>query len=350
MFPLRTCFTDLVGVRVPIVQAPIGSATCPALVAAVSNAGGLGMLAVTWRGVSEIRECIRETKRLTERPFGVNLVLEWPATKRLSVCLEEGVPVVSLFWGDPTPYVPRIHRTGSKVIHSVGTVAEARLALLAGVDAIVAQGWEAGGHVRGEVATFPLLPRVVDAVGPTPVLASGGIADGRGVAAALMLGAAGVWVGTRFLASEEASVDPLYKANIVSAGESDTVRSELFDVGWRNAPHRSLRNSTVVNWVAAGSPPPGSRPGEREIIAKVPSGDGIARYSDVIPVAGATGDLEALALYAGQSVGLVSDIQPAGQIVEEMARDARRTLATSARLLEGKGQTARSPRSKRLRP
>jgi nitronate monooxygenase len=162
---------------------------------------------------------------------------------------------------------------------------------------------------------------VVDAVGRTPVIAAGGIADGRGVAAALALGAAGVWMGTRFLASEEAAVDDSYKDRVVAASEADTLYSTLFDDGWPDAPHRVLENSTVEDWKAAGRPPSGERPGEGERVAALPDGTPVVRYSDVIPLPGMTGDLEALALYAGQSAGLVDAVKPAADIVADLARE-----------------------------
>ena len=322
---LRTPFCDLAGIELPIVQAPVSDA--PALAAAVSNAGGLGMLQLSWFGLDQARAAIRETRRLTDRPFGVNLVLEWPQEERLALALEEGVRVVSLFWGDPAPHVGPVHEAGGLVFYTVGSAAEARRAAGLGVDAVVAQGWEAGGHVWGEVSTLALVPAVVDAVAPLPVLAAGGIADGRGLAAALALGAAGAWVGTRFVASEEAGLHPLYKELVAGAAETETVHSSLFDVGWPEAPHRTLRNSTVRLWEEAGRPVSGARPGEGEPVAARADGSPIPRYASSDPEQGMTGDLEALALYAGQGAALVRDVLPAGEIVRRMAAEAERILA-----------------------
>src|SRR5437016_6394583 len=208
---MKTALCTRLGIEVPIIQAPMGGAVGPSLAAAVCNAGGLGML-VLWRADAEtMRRQIRETRALTSRPFGVNLNLDFPQEERLAVCLEERVPVISFFWRDPSPLISRAKAGGAAVLHSVGSVAEARRAVDAGVDVIVAQGWEAGGHVRGTVATMPLVPAVVDAVSPAPVVAAGGIADGRGLAAALALGAAGVW----FLASNEAAIHPRYRERIL---------------------------------------------------------------------------------------------------------------------------------------
>lgn len=326
MIDLRTPLCDTLDIDVPIIQAPIGSATCPALAAAVSNAGGLGTLALTWRSTDEARRMIKETRELTARPFAVNLGLAWPQDARLAVCLEEDVPIVSFFWGPPERSTELAHSGGAFVFHTVGSVAEARRAVDAGVDAVVAQGWESGGHVRGQVAALPLVPAVVDAIAPTPTVAAGGLADGRGLAAVMALGADGVWMGTRFLASREAAVHPVYVERVLQGAETDTVYSGLFDVGWPDAPHRTLRNSTIDRWEAAGRPEPGERPGEREPVARFADGRAVERYSDVIPLPGMTGEVEALALYAGQSVGLISAVRPAREIVADVANEARSVL------------------------
>ncbi len=330
---LNTSLCSQLNIELPIIQAPIGSASCPRLAAAVSEAGGLGMLALSWRSVSEIRQMIRDTRELTARPFGINLVLAWPQSERLEVCLEEGVKIVSFFWGDPSAYIDTVHKAGALVIPTVASAAEARRMIDLGSDLIVAQGWEAGGHVWGQVGTLALIPKVVDAVFPVPVVASGGIADGRGIAAALALGAAGVWIGTRFLASEEAAAHPLYKQKIIEATESDTVYSSLFDIGWPNAPHRTLRNSTALCWELEGRPTAPDRPKEKEEVAFYSGGRPVVRYSDTMPLPGMTGDLEALALYAGQGAGLISRTQPAGEIVLQLAQEAARTLKRCADLV-----------------
>jgi nitronate monooxygenase len=331
---LQTSLCDLLNIELPIIQAPMGGVATPALAAAVSNAGGLGMLPVTFDELETVRDLIRQMHQLTARPFGVNLILQWPQQERLQVCLEEGVPVVSFFWGDPSPYIAAVHAAGSLVMQTVGSAAEARRVRGVGVDILVAQGWEAGGHVWGQVATLPLVPRVVDAVAPAPVVAAGGIADGRGLAAVLALGAAGAWIGTRFLASHEADAHPLYKQKVLQSAETDTVYSRLFDGGWPDAPLRTLRNSTVTNWEASGSPPRGERPGEGEVVATwIDDGSPILRYSSVLPNSMQTGELEALALYAGQSAGLVTRLQSAGEIVKELADETIRTLQRCVHLL-----------------
>jgi NAD(P)H-dependent flavin oxidoreductase YrpB (nitropropane dioxygenase family) len=264
---------------------------------------------------------------LTERPFAVNLVLEWPQHERLVAALEEGARIVSFHWGNPEPYVGLVHEGGGVVLATAGSSAEAKELVEVGVDVVVAQGWEAGGHVWGDVSTLALVPVVVDAVAPAPVVAAGGIADGRGLAAVLTLGAQAAWMGTRFVASAEAALHPSYKERLVAAAETDTLHSTLFDVGWPDAPVRTLRNSTVRVWEDAGHPLPGARPGEREVVAVDASGREIVRYSSADPTPGMTGELEALALYAGQGVGLVQDVRPAAEIVRQTAEEAEAILS-----------------------
>jgi nitronate monooxygenase len=321
-----TAFCRLVGIDLPIVQAPVGGITTPALAAAVSEAGGLGMLSITWRDPNSLRTLLRDILARTAKPFAVNLVLEWDPSERLAIALEEDVPIVSFFWGDPAPWVDQIHAAGRLVLHTVASAEEARRAREAGVDAVVAQGWEAGGHVWGEVSTLALVPRVVDAVAPLPVVAAGGIADGRGLAAVLALGAGAAWMGTRFLLAAEAATHPIYRDAVIAADETSTAYSSLFDVGWPDAPLRTLRNSTWEAWRAAGEPQPGARPGEGDVVATGEDGRDITRYNNDAPVAGASGDIAAMCLYAGQGVGLAQRIQPAAEIVREVAEEAARVL------------------------
>jgi len=323
---MRTALTERLGIEVPIIQAAMGGATCPALAAGVSNAGGLGMLVLTSQSADVIRREVRQTRVLTRRPFGVNLVLVRPQDAQLDVCLDEGVSIVSFFWGDPTRLAARAHDGGAVVLHTVGSADDARRAVDHGVDIVVAQGWEAGGHVCSSVATLPLTRAVVTAVTPTPVVAAGGITDGHGLAAVLALGAAGAWIGTRFLASEEAAIHPHYRERLLLAKETDTVYTELFDVGWPNAPHRVLRNKTVDAWEAVGRPRSGERPGEGEVVATSATRGPIVRYASFTPRADAEGDIDALALWAGQGVGLVRRVQTASEIVLEIAEEARSTL------------------------
>ena len=220
MTAVRTPVCELLGIDQPIVLAPMVS--IPELAAAVSNAGGLGMLTLTWS--DDVGAVVRETAELTTRPFCGNLVLTEDRHHRLDQALDAGLRVVSFFMGDPTDYVERVHDAGGIVLHTVGTAEEARRAVASGVDVIVAQGWEAGGHVWGNIATLPLVPAVVDAVAPVPVIAAGGIGDARGVAAVLALGAQAAWVGTRFLLAEEMPIHEEYRRRLIAAAETDPQR------------------------------------------------------------------------------------------------------------------------------
>ncbi|MFE0106225.1 NAD(P)H-dependent flavin oxidoreductase [Streptomyces sp. NPDC059009] len=322
MTTLITPLCRRLGIQVPLVQAPIGSAVTPELVAAVAGAGGLGTLALTWVTAEQAVRRIREVRRLTPGPFAVNLVLDFPVGELLDACLAEGVPVVSTFWGDPGDVNARVHAAGSLHVHTVGSVAEAERAAAAGVDVIVAQGCEAGGHVRGETTTMALVPAVVDAVHPVPVIAAGGIADGRGLAAALALGAQAGWLGTRFLTATEAATHDVYRQAVIGAAPHDAVHTRCFDGGWPDAPHRALRNSTLRAWEAADRPAMPHRPGEGTEVARDADGRAWSRYDDMVPMPGMTGEVEALALYAGQSAGLVRDVAPAGRIVQDIAAGA----------------------------
>ena len=312
---MRTPVCALLGIEQPIVQAPM--AAVPRLAAAVSNAGALGMVTLTWS--EDAGAVIRETAALTTRPFGGNLVLTEDHHRRLDAALEAGLRIVSFFWGDPSGYVQQVHDAGGVVLHTVGTAEEARRAVASGADVIVAQGWEAGGHVWGTVATLPLVPAVVDAVDPVPVIAAGGIGDARGVAAVLALGAQAAWLGTRFLLAEEMPIHQDYRRRLTAAAETDPQRyADLYEVGWPDAPHRALRNSTADAWQAAGRPPLAQRPGAGEVIAHFASGESIVRYEPAPPMAGTTGEIEALSMWAGQSVALARQPQSAADIVTEL--------------------------------
>jgi NAD(P)H-dependent flavin oxidoreductase YrpB (nitropropane dioxygenase family) len=305
----------MLGIDQPIVQAPM--AAIPPLAAAVSNAGGLGMVTLTWS--DDPGAVVRETAALTARPFGGNFVLTSDHHRHLDQALEAGLRVVSFMWGDPSSYITAVHDAGGVVLHTVGSAGEARRAVAAGVDVIVAQGWEAGGHVRGTVATLPLVPAVVDAVAPVPVIAAGGIGDARGVAAVLALGAQAAWLGTRFLLAQEMPIHQDYRRALIAAAETDPQwYPDLYDVGWPDSPHRALRNSTATAWDAAGRPPDAQRPGQGDVIAHFASGEAIVRYEPAPPMAGTTGDIEALSMWAGQSVALATQPQSAADIVAEL--------------------------------
>src|SRR5271154_2273732 len=311
----KTPVCELLGIELPIVEAPLSAD--PRLPAAVSNAGGLGTLGLGW--ADDAGAVVRETATLTDRPFAGNFVLAFDQHHRVDQALSAGLRVVSLFWGDPQGYVELVHDAGGLVMHTVGSVEEARRAVGCGVDIVVAQGWEAGGHVWSRVATLPLVPAVVDAVAPVPVIAAGGIGDARGVAAGLAPGAQAAGLGTRVLLAQEMPIHEEYRRRVMDAVETDAEwYPDLYDVDWPDSPHRALRNSTPQMWEAAGRPPLDSRPGVGDVIAHFASGEAIVRYEPAPPMVGTTGDIEALSMWAGQSVALARQPRPAADIVAEL--------------------------------
>jgi nitronate monooxygenase len=341
---LRTPLCDLLGIDVPILSVGFGHSAVPELAAAVSNGGGCGVLGISGLPTDEVRRAIARTRELTGRPFGTNMIIaafESPdftddqraqRRERIEISLEERVPVLVLFWGDPSPWVGPAHRAGTKVLTQVGSVDEARRAVGAGVDAVIMQGVEAGGHVRATESLWKVLPEAVRACGATPVIASGGIGDGRGIARALSLGAQGVSLGTRFVASVEAWAHPHYKQRIVDARSDEAVHTpDLYDVGWPDAAHRTLTNATFRAWEAAGRPPSGSRPGEGEVIGTRHFTWGQLpwrRYEVGMLIPTFDGDPEQGAMWAGLSVDDIDSVKPAGDIVRELARDAEAALSS----------------------
>jgi nitronate monooxygenase len=316
---LRTAFTDLVGCRVPIQLAPMGGGVVTTeLAIAVARAGGLGMLQRS--GPGALADRIGRLEQAHSGPFGINFLLYDPSQDdRAAIELAASrARLVEFFWADPDPaLVGLVHAGGALAGWQVGSVEEARRAVDAGCDLVVAQGVEAGGHVRGTMALLPLLAGVLDAV-TVPVLAAGGIANARSVAAVLAAGAAGARVGTRFLATPESGAHPGYVAALLAADGEATVLTEASAVGWPNAPHRVLRSALqaaeafdgeVVGTVAAGS-------------RSVP----LPRLSARTPSREVTGTVEAMALYAGQGVGQVTEVVPAAQVVAELAQGAARLL------------------------
>jgi len=331
---LRTQLCRDLGVDLPILNAGMGGGIASAdLAAAVSNAGGFGVLGMGAMPAAVIGPEIRRLRSLTQKPFGVNIILALCQGGELEACLEAKVPAVVGFWGDAAPVVRAAKGTGTKVILQCGSVDEAKAAAEAGVDVVMIQGVEAGGHVKGTTALSIALPAVVAAVKPVPVIAAGGVADGRGLAAALALGAQAVSIGTRFLCSNESAAAAGYKQRIVKAKAEDTAHTLCFDIGWPNAAHRVLRNRVYAEWEAAGSPPPGKRAGEGKIVGTMPLAGSrveVPRYSVFPPLEGFDGDLDDAVLYAGQSCALVNDVKPAAQIIQELVREAEAALSRAA--------------------
>ena len=324
---LTTRFTRLVECTVPIQQAGMGAAAPPELVAAVSEAGAFGMLGTARAGLNAttFARLLERTRQLTLRPFGVNFIMRAGSVAAASprAFIEQAAKVgkvVEFFYTDPSAEFVRIaHDCGALVSWQVGSREEALAAADVGCDLIVAQGIEAGGHVRGTVGLLSLLAEVLDAVPRVPVLAAGGIGTGRAMAAALAAGADGVRVGTRFVASEEAGVHPTYAKALVDARTQDSVYTRTFHVGWPEAPHRALRSA-----IDAAEAFPG------EIVGKVVSLDGaetaVPRFGTRVPDRTATGEVAAMSLYAGESVGGVKRVLPAREVIRELIEEAEQLL------------------------
>jgi NAD(P)H-dependent flavin oxidoreductase YrpB (nitropropane dioxygenase family) len=299
----------LLGIDLPIMQAGMSTYTTPELVAAVSNAGGLGIIGSLGRSPDELREEIGKVRELTTRPFGVNHVVSQIDAGAIDVTLELRVAVLSLSWGRAADLARRAHDAGIKVLHQVNSPEEAGQVAADGADVIVAQGTEGGGHVGG-MSTLPLVPQVVDVVNGVPVLAAGGIADGRGLAAALMLGAQGALIGTRFLATPEARGRGHSKDVILNALGSQTVASKFFDdvlgIRWPGALVRSIRNPLLDRWA--------QRQQDWALAAD--------QIRPSLEAAMAAGDF----VLAGESAGMIHDIVPAGELVQRIAREAEALL------------------------
>ena len=316
---IRTKFCDLLKIDHPIALGGMGSIYAPALVAAVSSAGGLGAMGCHNLKPEQVRAGVTAIRERTNKPFGVNFLLFDLREDSFAAALELRPPVVAFAWPRPeqdlAPFIARAHVAGSKVTFMAGGVPEARRAVAAGADVIIAQGTEGGGHV-GWQASLPLIPMVVDAVAPVPVLAAGGIADGRGLAAALALGADGALLGTRFLASEESPLHANFKQAIVEADGHDTLLSELPDLAagkvWPGAMSRSKRNGFIDRWAG------------REWALRR---DQAMALADV-QAARQRGDINEAPLSMGQDAGLIRDIPPAAEIVGRIAREAEAILAT----------------------
>ncbi len=369
---LHTPLCDLLGVEYPIIQAGMGEASGPTLAAAVSNAGGLGVLGVSLLNGEQIHYWIEKTKTLTDRPFGVDLLMpaampdispedlesqippehlafvrrlqeelglaeeegktkwDWKLTRefmqeQIDAVLDAEAPILASGLGTPEWVVKEAHARGMKVISLVGNVKSAKRVASMGTDVIVAQGHEAGGHT-GRIGTFVLVPGVIDAVRPLPVVAAGGIADGRGLVAAMALGAVGVWVGTRFVATKEASIDFIelnmtneayienWRRRIVEATEEDTRVSRAYT----GKPSRSITNEFILRWESEGMP---ALPMPLQSVLVDPL---LATLRD-------RGDTEYLTGFAGQVSGIIKEIKSASQVVADMAEEATGILEELAR-------------------
>jgi enoyl-[acyl-carrier protein] reductase II len=317
---LRTPICDLFGIDVPIILAGMGGVSMAPLVAAVSNAGGLGVIGAANLAPEELRAEIRRVRALTDRPFGVDLLAPLPQMllPHLPVLYDEGVPVFVAGLAVPEAEVPEMKRHGLKIMVMTGRVKHAQRAEAAGADVVAAQGTEAGGHT-GEIGTLALVPQVVDAV-RIPVVAAGGIVDGRGLVAALALGAQGVVIGTRFIATPEATAARQYREALVAAKQDDTVRTRCYS----GKPLRALRNAYIAEHEAD--------PGK---IRQFPEQLMISAQRHVMSYWEPEADPARTCFPAGQGVGAFREIKPAGEIVREIVDQAERLLRSGLGLSAG---------------
>ncbi len=315
----RTPICDLFGIEVPIFLAGMGGVAYAEVCAAVSEAGGFGTLGMATASPDGIREQMREVHRRTSKPFGVDLLAALPEQMigAMDVIIGEGASAFIAGLGVPEPVIERCHAAGLKVMSLCGKVSHAVRAARAGCDVVVAQGTEAGGHT-GQIAGLALIPQVVDAV-DVPVLAAGGLVDGRGLAAALALGAQGVWMGTRFIASHEARAAESFKKRIAEASAEDTTVTRCYS----GKPMRVLRNPYVT---AMEADPAQIHPFPEQMRISVQAGVlGMALGQNHL-------DPERACMPTGQGCGGILDIASCAEIVERVMREARETIAHLARL------------------
>ena len=319
---IKTPLCSLFDIVHPVLLAPMGGIAGGSLAAAVSGAGGLGVIG---GGYGDRDWLERQFEAAGNARVGVGFIT-WSLARNpvlLDIVLERRPAAIFLSFGDPRPYVEKVKASGAKLLIQVQTMAEATDAKNLGADVIIAQGTEAGGHGKADRAIFPLVPSVVDAVGPTPVLAAGGVSDGRQIAAALLLGAAGVLVGTRLYASHEALGHPEAKARIVRSGGDDTLRTHVFDIvralDWPEIyTGRALTNELSHRWHGS----------EEELSAKLDS------EKDRYAAAAAAGDFETAVVFAGEGLDLIHDVPRASKIVERLVSEAEVQLKRASTFLD----------------
>jgi enoyl-[acyl-carrier protein] reductase II len=320
---LKTSLCDLFGIEHPIILAPMGSATSAEFAAAMSNAGGLGSIGTLGRATDDVLNDLNQIRTLTDRPYAVNHVPQSLDEAAFAETLRAQPAVISFSLGDPGELVDLARGAGSAVMLQVTTVEQAVLGVERGVDVIIAQGGEAGGF-GGMISTFVLVPQVVDAVAPIPVVAAGGIVDGRGLAAALMLGAVGVNVGTRFLASREAPIDARWQEAILGAKSEDAIKADAINVldpnpgaeGFGTVP-RSLRTPFLDDWNSRLDEVESRR---EQLAAEVAAMYESDRGLDVVRA-------------AGQSAGAIRDVLPVAEIVQGMIAEAETELRNAGMLI-----------------
>ena len=317
---IETEFTRMFGLEHPVMLAPMGAVSGGALAATVSNAGGFGVVGGGYGAAAWLRKELAIVAREATRPWGVGFIT-WSMTEEaLDIALAQRPALVFLSFGDPRPHAERIRSAGAKLACQVQDLEGARLALEAGADLVIAEGTEAGGH-GGRRGTLPLVPAVVDTVGAVPVLAAGGIADGRGLAAALMLGAQGVSMGTRFFATHEALAHPKVKQRLVEARADETARTSVFDIvrGYAWPPGidgRAVRNAFTQRWHGREGP----------------LRDAVATERAAYFAAADAGDCDTAVVWAGEGLDLIDRIEPAADVVRRVSRDAEALLQRGVRI------------------
>lgn len=329
---LRTKITEEYNLRVPFVSAGMAFVAMPALVAAVSNAGGLGVLGGSAMPPAILLNSLKEISNSTIGTFGVNFIAHTIGDEHIDICIQEKVPVVTFHWDfPPSEWIQRLQNGGCRVWFQVGSVAEAEEAIKLEANALIVQDNEAGGHNRAKANIFSLLPAVLDISGSIPVIAAGGIADERGAAAAFALGAEAVWVGTRMVASKEAFAHEEYKKRIVAAKVDETSHHFVFGLDFPNAPVRSLRNKLVREYENQDNPAPykelsiESLPviGQANIFGQTFP---LVKFMSLPPTPEFNGDLEQMNLSAGESVGQIKKIQSAAEIIIEMMEGTEKII------------------------
>ncbi|MEP6622456.1 MAG: nitronate monooxygenase [bacterium] len=341
---LDTRLTREYGIDVPFVGAGMGFIAVPALVAAVSNAGGLGVLGNAIEPPPGTQLLIQQIKALTSKPFGVDFIIDESAfgplttDAHIDVCIAEQVKLVVFHLNvPPKAFVDKLHAAGAKVWQQASSVKQAVEAASIGIDAIIAQGAEAGGHNNSTTPQRTLLPQIIKAVHPVLVLAAGGIANGEGVFNALSAGADGVWVGTRLVASTEAYANAEYKRRIVAAGENSTLTTTMFGPEYPNHKYRVLKNRIVNEFGGREGtipvpPPPPATIGKTllfPLTLKQPYE--MPKFSVIVPTPDTVGDFEEMGLPAGDGVKFIKDIRPAAQIIAQMMGEARQLLEKESR-------------------
>lgn len=326
---LHTPICDLLQCQYPILSAGMGGVARAELAAAVSEAGGFGSLGMVREPAELIVSEIRSVREITDNTFGVNLIPSATdpdlLADQLAACRQEKVHTLTFFWDVSPEAITAAKSGGSRVLYQVGSVEDALMAEAAGADAVIVQGFEAGGHVRGSVSSLVLLPLVANAIN-IPILGSGGFASGASLVAALALGAQGIHCGTAFVATNESFAHEFHKQRIVEAKVQDTVHTDAFGINWPPAsPVRVLQNSAteMLKGNLYGHDPNKT---ERKVVANE-EGREIYRFSTDSPLRSMTGDLEPLALFAGQVAGQIDQIESAGILVERIVEEALSVIA-----------------------